>query len=1073
MDDEQSAVQSNATTTIRRKKNEGFVKGSIIRIALQNFLTYDHCSFRLNPKLNVIIGPNGTGKSSIVCAICLGLGGKTGVLARAKELVDYIKHGCDKAIIEIELCSPPNNYVIRREISQSSNGKATSIWVVNGNQVNVKQVEETVSKLNIKLANLCQFLPQERVADFAKMNKIELLENTELAICPLQMQEDHKWLKDFCNMEKILVINKNEKQSHLDKLVQKNQRVEKEALRFQERQKLISALEVVDQKRAWTIYSEARGEYYKHRDAFQHLKKKYSEAQQKTNPLEKEKDKLTNHMVDIDKNLKKKSEELKAVAAAAKQIHDKINEMDDKAQEKWDDYKEREKDEQMRLKKVEQFKLQISGWQKELEQLEEKNLQSEIDELSSKIRATLTEITHLEHEHAKISEEKRKTHEHIKTCEQKNAELNNLSKKRLEILRRRNKDCYNAIQWLRSNKSKFKSTIHEPIMLLIKMKNPSHAELIESHISMRDMFAFVCEDSDDNKKFIEEVREKQRLRINVVKAPRSNNGDLLKPSSFKPRTNLESLKKWGFTSYLRESFDAPEAVMAFLCKQYRVYDLPIGSAATKSVVDQVTQQSGLTLFYIPTLSSESPGCKYSVRRSKYSSNSIVGNSSLRKAEYLNINIDPFELEQIKQQTQKHIERLAYCAERNNELMTDRRRLEKQDNELKTQKKEILQQKNMRKNLENKIMLKQKNLEDLEKNTMNLEILKAKTQKSVHEVILKKKDFAVKFVHKIKACVDASITKGMTQAEYAHCLRKKTTAEEKIHQMKLENVELQKAAERAEMAKNEAQKRAKDLLAAAKKKTGGIVDEELRNKFNNLPNDLAEIEAKIYEYQARLDCCGETDPKAFDEFEARKKEIKFLESEVTHMLSHLQNKRDEMDKVKKRWLTPLREIISKINSHFSQYFAQMGCAGEVDLHAENENDFGKYGIRIRVKFRSSSSLQELNPFRQSGGERSVSTMLYLVALQSMHTCPFRLVDEINQGMDPNNERRVFEVIVRSSSEESTSQYFLITPKLLPNLTYNRHMSVHCVYNGPKMLPHNAWKVSRFIRRRRMLQYEDDD
>ena len=61
----------------------------------------------------------------------------------------------------------------------------------------------------------------------------------------------------------------------------------------------------------------------------------------------------------------------------------------------------------------------------------------------------------------------------------------------------------------------------------------------------------------------------------------------------------------------------------------------------------------------------------------------------------------------------------------------------------------------------------------------------------------------------------------------------------------------------------------------------------------------------------------------------------------------------------------------------------------------QNDFDKYGVRIRVKFRANSALEELTPYRQSGGERSVATMLYLVALQGMYSCPFRLVDEINQ------------------------------------------------------------------------------
>jgi chromosome segregation ATPase len=48
--------------------------GSIVRIALENFLTYDSVSFTPGPDLNMILGPNGTGKSTIACAIAIGLG---------------------------------------------------------------------------------------------------------------------------------------------------------------------------------------------------------------------------------------------------------------------------------------------------------------------------------------------------------------------------------------------------------------------------------------------------------------------------------------------------------------------------------------------------------------------------------------------------------------------------------------------------------------------------------------------------------------------------------------------------------------------------------------------------------------------------------------------------------------------------------------------------------------------------------------------------------------------------------------------------------------------------------------
>lgn len=51
-----------------------YVTGSIVRIACHSFLTYDEVEFAPGPALNMIIGPNGTGKSTIACAIALGLG---------------------------------------------------------------------------------------------------------------------------------------------------------------------------------------------------------------------------------------------------------------------------------------------------------------------------------------------------------------------------------------------------------------------------------------------------------------------------------------------------------------------------------------------------------------------------------------------------------------------------------------------------------------------------------------------------------------------------------------------------------------------------------------------------------------------------------------------------------------------------------------------------------------------------------------------------------------------------------------------------------------------------------------
>lgn len=80
---------------------------------------------------------------------------------------------------------------------------------------------------------------------------------------------------------------------------------------------------------------------------------------------------------------------------------------------------------------------------------------------------------------------------------------------------------------------------------------------------------------------------------------------------------------------------------------------------------------------------------------------------------------------------------------------------------------------------------------------------------------------------------------------------------------------------------------------------------------------------------------------------------------------------------------------------------------------------------------------------------MSTVFFLMALQAMAQAPFRVVDEINQGMDPRNERMVHSRMVEIACNEHTSQYFLITPKLLPGLDYHPRMRTLIIASGEHM------------------------
>lgn len=68
----------------------------------------------------------------------------------------------------------------------------------------------------------------------------------------------------------------------------------------------------------------------------------------------------------------------------------------------------------------------------------------------------------------------------------------------------------------------------------------------------------------------------------------------------------------------------------------------------------------------------------------------------------------------------------------------------------------------------------------------------------------------------------------------------------------------------------------------------------------------------------------------------------------------------------------------------------------------------------------------------------------------------------QGMDQRAERTVHNSMVDVTCNADSAQYFLITPKLLPDLKYHERMKILCVNNG-EWLPeeHNIGNMMNMI------------
>lgn len=169
--------------------------------------------------LNIILGPNGTGKSTLVAAIVLGMGGQPKTLSRSQNVLfhlmglllstkmwkyqfqigDYVKNGKERAEIDIVLFKDANRKSkFRRVFNISGQNK----YFVDNVEFAPKKFLEHVAQFNVQINNLCQFLPQDRVQDFAKMNPQELLLNTQSSVCSVECSEMFEKLKQLRAQQK-------------------------------------------------------------------------------------------------------------------------------------------------------------------------------------------------------------------------------------------------------------------------------------------------------------------------------------------------------------------------------------------------------------------------------------------------------------------------------------------------------------------------------------------------------------------------------------------------------------------------------------------------------------------------------------------------------------------------------------------------------------------------------------------------------------------------------------------------------------------------------------------------------
>ncbi|KAI8988303.1 P-loop containing nucleoside triphosphate hydrolase protein [Mycotypha africana] len=647
-------------------------------------------------------------------------------------------------------------------------------------------------------------------------------------------------------------------------------------------------------------------------------------------------------------------------------------------------------------------------------------------------------------------------------------ELKNIQKTRLRKLQRDYPDTVKLHEYIDENKDQFEGRVYGPVVLMMNLKDARYAALVEQAMGGPRSFifrAFICEKQSDYKKLTAYAIDKQQWKVRIQWSP-TNEGD-----SRTPISTEELRSRFKLDYFVSDLIECPTIVHRALCQDSNINLIPV---ALQGVNPAQIASSGIFRKFVVGQTF------YNVKTSNYGKRSKqITTSAIRNEYWLGESIDLDAknalLESLKQlQSNKHdldvqLEKLG------SKLDQIKRELEQKKDEkkvLQNEKREIqIAEQRYNKNRDRLVRLKH----DLEELRQKPEEDKRKIDELERE-IKQMNEHEESLLAECEEClgkvIDYHKTMILASINYLHCSTKHTSVKQfaKQHSKDLEAAEREMNNIKVHYAN--ANNDVKRHMQHCRDAGQGLPDELTEKwkeivqiwKAEGLPITLEDLENKIAVQQGKKDGMRFANPHAMEHYEERKKEIQRLEEKIDKNKQVLDELKAKIDGLKNQWAPMIHSLVERINEKFTAAFQRIRCVGAVSV--AEDPDFDKWGINIHVKFRENEKLQLLTGQRQSGGERSVTTILYLMSLQDLAKSPFRVVDEINQGMDPRNERMIHEQIVKGASRPGTSQYFLITPKLLPDLYYNERMRVLCIYNG-EWLPDKMKPLSHYLENARQI------
>eukprot|EP00090_Calanus_glacialis_P046443 TRINITY_DN9124_c0_g1_i1.p1 TRINITY_DN9124_c0_g1~~TRINITY_DN9124_c0_g1_i1.p1 ORF type:complete len:1049 (-),score=416.15 TRINITY_DN9124_c0_g1_i1:332-3478(-) len=1032
------------------------VSGSIVKITMQNFMTYKHETFWPGPNFNVTVGPNGSGKSSIVTALCIGLGGDLSSLNRQSDLASLVNNDAKsgEAMVEIELfMAEEKNKIVSVYLYNNGN---VPFWKVNGEKISKKDLKALTEELQIQPGNMCQFLPQDVVRDFPTMSSQQIFYNTVKAVGDTVLIDTYDRLKEIQIEVEHLEDQAETKETTLANLERKEKKLESDRQIFEKRKTLEDRNTEIENAIKWEKFKTLRKQVKETRDKERSLKGKIDGMEVKQAPIRVFLDTYKSKVATMKEQIEQADREYSACCTKVEEFD--IADLEDQLDRLVEQERDLTQQEHSRLQNKNRIEREITELRHHLanHQLDPET-DSKITELSSKrskhenaAQRNEQSMNEIDFHHSTLKRE-------VEKLERAEAQLQDKKNRKLQTLQRENPDAFNGVMWLRDNRNMFRAPVHDPIMLTLDVKDRNFARYVESHIGRADLEGFVCEDPDDVNLLTKQLRENLRLRkINAFHSSPDP------PDSFAHPYSKEEMSKYAFMEYISDMYSAPDAVHAYLCRQKALHQVPVFREENNN---SAQLKHKFHNYYIANQ-------KFNTRKSKYSGELSTGMEDIgsRKVIRLAATVDRQEVDRIVAELEQKRKQLKINATRQETMARTCENIKAEISKLNVQIGELRAAKKDFSSKQSELAMKERTLEQLKEPKFDLNSEKEKIREEKRKVVKQLSEQ----MFKMRNLTEDSVKKE-NERRTLHLAFQNIESENSENKERLAGLDRELEAARAEHTEItvlwDRDKRAlQEKHSEARKATGILSDdvkykppEEWQKKFDKLgSSDENVLAALLDECESELKHTKKIPDKTIEDIEAMKEKLTQAREEKEQMERDMANKTHEAAKLRRKWINGVESLVENINDRFGAMMAELGYAGQISLsQGKREIDFSSYGVKIQVRFRVGHELQDLSKGTQSGGEKSVTTAVYMMALQELTQVPFRCVDEINQGMDERNERAIWAQLLKVCKEHQ-AQYFYMAPKFPYSLPFNEQVTMLICNNGNvDKEGHKMFRTKQFV------------